>query len=287
MDSLPCRSLLYHIVPHFRLITIVLAGIGMTAVDHQSRRQLCCAQQTAGFCDVFGVVVRPVSATTQNQVPQFVSACTHHARLAVVINSQKLMRRASRLHGVDRDFQTAFGAVLETDRHRKSARHLPMRRRFCRSRTDGRQRDQVCDVLRRDGFQHFSRRWQPDVVDIQQNLSCLAQARRDIKRVIHMRVVDQAFPANGRARLFEIDPHHDDDPVTDFVGDDFQSASVLQRHSGMVDGTWSDDRDHAFVISAENVFNDQHAIERHDPRLRPKQEIPVSVPQEKSAVLYR
>ncbi len=50
---------------------------------------------------------------------------------------------------------------------------------------------------------------QTAIVNIQQQLARDPQAIVDAEAVIHMRIVDQPFPAHGGARFFKIHAHHD------------------------------------------------------------------------------
>ena len=48
-----------------------------------------------------------------------------------------------------------------------------------------------------------------ELVDLEQDAPREAQPFVDPIAVVEMRVVDEALPADGRARLLEIDAHHD------------------------------------------------------------------------------
>ena len=70
-----------------------------------------------------------------------------------------------------------------------------------------------------------------------------------------MRIHDEAFPADGGARLFEIHPHDDHDPVADFGGELGEFLRVLNAGSGVVNRAGADDEQEAFVVSEDQAVN--------------------------------
>ena len=84
-----------------------------------------------------------------------------------------------------------------------------MRLRFGGARPDGAPRDQVRDVLRGEQVEELGPARQPHAVDVEQQLPREAQALVDREAAVEPRVVDEALPADGRARLLEVHAHHD------------------------------------------------------------------------------
>ena len=80
-----------------------------------------------------------------------------------------------------------------------------------RPRADRAPGDQVREVLRRDHVEVFGAGRQVELVDLEQDAAREAQAFVDAVAVVEMRIVDEPLPADGRARLLEIDAHHDDE----------------------------------------------------------------------------
>ncbi len=63
--------------------------------------------------------------------------------------------------------------------------------------------------MRRDHVQKLTACRQAQLIDVQQQAARQAQALIDSEAPIQIRIVDEAFPAHRRARLFEIHSHDD------------------------------------------------------------------------------
>ena len=118
------------------------------------------------------------------------------------------MRLCSRAHGVGSDLNGAAGAVLETDRHREPRRQFTVHLALGRARPDRAPRDQVGHELRCDRIQELERRRQAQLDHVAQERARNAQPGIDREAAVELGVVDQALPADGGARLFEIRAHH-------------------------------------------------------------------------------
>ena len=68
-----------------------------------------------------------------------------------------------------------------------------------------------------------------------------------------MRIVDQALPADGRARLLEINAHDDFQAVGQFVAQRVQAAGVFQRAAFVVDRARADDHQQARVCLPQDA----------------------------------
>ena len=62
------------------------------------------------------------------------------------------------------------------------------------------------------------------------------KALLNIKGVVQVRIVDEAFPANGCARLLEIDTHNDQQRIADFIGKLLEARGVISRSLNIVNG---------------------------------------------------
>lgn len=68
-----------------------------------------------------------------------------------------------------------------------------------------------------------------------------------------MRIIDQPFPADGRARFFEIGSHHNQEPIAQAVGDGLQLRGVFVRGLRVMDGAGADNHEEPFtVLSMKN-----------------------------------
>ena len=106
------------------------------------------------------------------------------------------MRRAGGVNGVDSHFDGSVGAVFKSDRAGQTGRELTMHLRLRGPRANRAPAHQIGKILRRDHIE-------------EQQLARDPQAIVDAEAVIHMRIVDQPFPADGGTRFLKINAHHD------------------------------------------------------------------------------
>ncbi len=163
------------------------------------------------------------------------------------------MRIGCRQDRVDGDADVAVRAVLEADRRGQARRHFPVRLRFGGACADGRPRDQVAQVLRRDRVQCLGSCWQAQLAHVQQELARLFHAGIDAEGIVHVRVVDIALPAGGGAGFLEIHAHHQQHRVLDFFLQRLQAARIVEAGDGIVDRARADDDEQALVLAVEDV----------------------------------
>ena len=205
--------------------------------------------------DAGGVVVGRLAAA-QDDVAVLVAGGVHDRRVAALGDRQEVVRRRRGLDRVDRDPDVAVGAVLEADGARQSGRELAMDLAFGRARADGAPRDQVGDVLRRDHVEVLGPGGQVELVDLEQDAPREAQAFVDAEAVVEARIVDEPLPADRRARLLEVDAHHDDEAVGELVLERGEARRVVDGGIVVVDRAGSHD-DEQPVVGAV-----QHAMDR-------------------------
>ena len=107
-----------------------------------------------------------------------------------------------------------------------------------------------CGVI---GSRRFGARCQSEAVDVQQQATRDAQSFAHVAAVVHVRIVDQAFPSDGGARLFEIHAHHDVQAVRGLVLELRQAVRGIHCSVGVVDGARADDAEHPAVASGEDL----------------------------------
>ena len=78
-----------------------------------------------------------------------------------------------------------------------------------------------------DSYVGMSGRWQTAVVNIKQQFTGYTQTVVDLEAIIHMRIVNQPFPAHRGTRLFKIDAHYDFQLI-------FQLFTQRQQASGIL-----------------------------------------------------
>jgi len=76
-----------------------------------------------------------------------------------------------------------------------------------------------------------------------------------------VRIVDQAFPADGGARFFEVDAHHDLQLARVLLAQRQQAACVFFRRGRIVDGTGADHHQQAVVLGTQQTGNVTTGVE--------------------------
>ena len=79
-----------------------------------------------------------------------------------------------------------------------------------------------------------------------------AQALVDVEGIVEVRIVDQAFPADGGAGFLEIDPHDEAEIVAEAVGFLEELFSVFDGGLGIVDRAGADDGKQAVVLKMDD-----------------------------------
>ena len=254
-DAAPTTgNLAGNITRHVHLLIVLLAAVGVAAIDHQRGRQMGLFQVLAGQRHAVRVVIGRL-ATAQDHVAVLVALGLDDGHLAVFVHREEMVRAAGGLDGVGGDLDVPIGAVLESDRCRQAGGQFAVHLALGGARTDGAPGNQVAQVLRRDHVEKFAARRQAQPVDLDQQLACNAQTFVDAKALVQVGVVDQAFPAHGGARLFEIHAHDDLQRIGVFAALRLEAAGVLQRRRRVVDGTGADDHQQAVVLAAHDLVD--------------------------------
>lgn len=151
------------------------------------------------------------------------------------------VRSASGSASVDGDTDGAVCGVFEACGHGKRGNKLPVDlglRGACANRAPG---DEVCGVLRCDRIEELAPCGQTHVRHIQKQCAAKTEALVDLETPVHVRVVDEAFPANSGTRLFEVDTHDDEQVILGLVGVRFQKLGILECEVDVVNGAGSGD----------------------------------------------
>ena len=112
----------------------------------------------------------------------------------------------------------AGGAVLEADGAGEPADELAMDLAFRGARADGAPAYQLGEVLRRDQVEELGAGGDAHLGEVEQQVARHAQAVVDAIGLVQMRIVDEALPADGGARLFEVDAHDDEEILRELGG---------------------------------------------------------------------
>ncbi len=187
--------------------------------------------------------------------------------LAIRVDADKMVRGAGGCHGIDGDMETAFGAVLKTNRHGDPAGHFSMCLAFGRPGADGRPADEIGNVLRADRIQQLCPAGKAQLIDLEKNSPRQLHSRRDIAGPVEMWVIDQALPSDRGPRLFKVGPHHDQEAVTQGISDRFQLGGIFIRGIGVVNRAGAyDNQKPVAVLPMKNAANGLSSL--HDERRR-------------------
>src|SRR5215470_15699338 len=113
------------------------------------------------------------------------------------------------LHRIDGDANITVGAVLETNRAGKSGGELAMDLTLGSPRPDCGPRHEIRYVLRGRHIEEFGACGKAKIVHRRQDVAREAKALVYVEAAVEVGIVDQPFPADSGARLFEVDAHHD------------------------------------------------------------------------------
>ena len=128
--------------------------------------------------------------------------------------------------------------------------HLALRR----ARADCAPRHQVADELRRDHVEELAPGRQAEAVDVEQQTAREPQSLVDVEAAVQVRIVDQPLPADGRARLLEVDAHDDFERALEALALLVQPARVLQRRGSIVNRARADDDRETIVGAVQDAL---------------------------------
>ena len=234
------------------LLFVLFVAVGVAAINHDFFRQSGFLQGGGGGADVFGAVVRAVAAAAQNNVAVFVAQRGDDGGVAEFGDGEEAVYRCRRGDAVNGNLDIAVGAVFEANRAGEAGGKLAVDLAFCRARADRAPADEVGDVLRDDHVEVFDRDRHSFFVEVQQQFAAEAEAVVDGERAVQVRVVEQAFPADGGARFFKVHTHDEAKLFAVFFAQRQQAVGVFVRRLDVVDGAGADDDEQARVVVVED-----------------------------------
>ncbi|MEN9635858.1 MAG: hypothetical protein RL077_4262 [Verrucomicrobiota bacterium] len=173
----------------------------------------------------------------------------------IEVDAEKGLGLRGRLDGVDRGVEGAVGAVLETEGHGETARHLAVSLGFRGAGADGTPAHQIRDILRGDGIEEFCSGGQAEIEDVAEEGAPEAETGGDIVGTIKVGIHHQPFPADGRARFFKVHPHDDEHAVGDLAGQRDEASGVFAAGIEIVNRARPDDEQKAPVGGEDEPLN--------------------------------
>ena len=202
-----------------------------------------------------GIVIGAGLSSAEDQMGSRIARRLDDRHEAIVVDAEEYVLRHGCHDTVDGDVNVPARAVLESHRHAQAACHEPVRltlRRPCADRSPG---NEVAEVLGRERLKELRRRRQSQAADLDEKLPRPCHASLHVVAPIQVGVVDEALPADGRARLLEVDPHGDHDPALDLRGQGRQSPGVVEAHLRIVDRARAHDHQHPPGPAAEYLLD--------------------------------
>ena len=250
-----------NIFAHDRLAAIVFLAVGVTEVDHDAGRDAGALEEGGGFSNAGSSVVDGVAAAAQDDVAIGIAGGDEDGRLAVMGVAEKSVRVRCREHGVDGDLHIAGGSVLEPHGTGKAGDELTMDLAFGGAGADGSPTDKTGDVLRRDHVEEFGAGGHAHFGEIEKEMAREAKAVVDFERAVEMGIVDEAFPADGGAGLFEVDAHDDAEIGGEFIDGGSEMRGVFARGFDIVNGAGAGEDDEAVVLAVKDGDDFLAAVE--------------------------
>jgi hypothetical protein len=101
----------------------------------------------------------------------------------------------------------------------------------------------------RDGIEHLGRGRKAEIEHVAQEAAGHAEAGRDVVGSVELRIHDEALPADGGPRFFEIDAHDDHHALAHFGGEFGEAFGIFLPALDVVDAARTNDEQEARVSS--------------------------------------
>ena len=176
-----------------------------------------------------------------------------HSAAAFDGHAEKALRGRCRFERVDGDLDIAVRAVLEADGRRETAGDFAMGLGLGRARADGGPGNEIAQILWCNRVERFRSGAEPELRKSQEKLPRHAEPLGDAEGVVHVRVVNEAFPSDARARLFEVDAHDDEERVVHFIREAFEPIGIFHRGVEVVDRARPDDDEQARILLGQDL----------------------------------
>ena len=225
----------------------------MGAVDHDGRLLPLLEQRLLGGLHARLVVVRPLAPAAQDHEAMLVTLGARDGREALLRDAHEVVPRRRAADGINGDRQVAVGAVLEADGEGQARGELAVQLGLGGAGADGADGDEVGEELRADGVEHLGGDGHAGRRQVLEELARDAQALVDLEGLVDVRVVDEALPAHGRARLLEVGAHDDVQVGRQPLGERLEVRAVLEGRGRVVDRAGAHDDQEAVGGARDDV----------------------------------
>jgi len=199
------------------LVEVVLERVSVRTVHHDAWFVLWTGldKSSGGSLDVFGAIVRTLGATSKDDVNVLVAGGLDNGSKALLGDAHEGVGVGSGLHGVNGDTDAPISSVLKADGEGDTRGELTMELRLSGTSADSTPRDEVSNVLGRDGVEKLGPNGDTQVCKVAQELTGKAQTLVDLEGPVEVRVIDKTLPSDGCPWFFKVGTH-DDEEVAPF-----------------------------------------------------------------------
>lgn len=222
------------------LVAVVLVGVAVRAVDHEHLTLVLRTQSLTSSLDAGAVVVGTLAATTEDDESVLVAGGLGNGSQALLGDTQETVGVGSSANGVNGNRQVTIRAVLVTNGETQTGSQLTVQLRLGSTGTNGTERNEVGQVLRRDSVEHLTGNGHAGAGEVCVELTGDAQALVDVVGLVKVGVVDQALPSDRCAGLLEVGTHDNAEISGQLLGEFLQTTSVFDSSLRVVDGAGSD-----------------------------------------------
>lgn len=124
-------------------------------------------------------------------------------------------------NSVNGNAQITVCAVLVSNRETETGCQFAMELGFSGACADGADGDQIGEILRGDGVEHFTGNRDSETGQVCVQLSRNLETLVDVEGFVDVRVIDESLPSYCCARLFKVGAHDDAQVAGEFVGKRF------------------------------------------------------------------
>jgi hypothetical protein len=157
-------------------------------------------------------------------------------------NGQEDMSSPRSAASINGDADGAVRRIFETSRHREGRGKLAVDLRLGCTSANRTPCNKICGVLGADRIEEFASGRKAHLRDIEQKRTSDAESAVDVEGAVHIRVIDEPFPSDGRTGLLEVDTHDDVEIIFCSIGIRLQFLCVLNRGIDIMNGAGADEK---------------------------------------------
>jgi len=130
--------------------------------------------------------------------------------------------------------------IFETGGHREGGGELAVDLRLGCASANRTPCNKICGVLGADCIEEFASGRKAHLRHIKQKRTSDAESAVDLEGAVHLRVIDEPFPSDGRTGLLEVNAHDDVEIIFCGIGICLQFLCVLNRGVDIMNGAGAD-----------------------------------------------